>query len=69
MISISNLVVIDEGVWSFIKNSVANILGKRKSITISKPNINSVEKIKQGTESYQRLIPKRTVSAKHLGFK
>ena len=69
MIPVGNLIILDEGIWSFIKNSVANILGKRRSTVISRPDADSNQRIESGDATYRRLTPKALSSTRKLGFK
>jgi hypothetical protein len=67
MIPVSDM-FLTEGVWSFIKNSIANILGKRKSINVRSDNPN--DEIKMSESIHRKLIPRPlSVNRQKLGFR
>jgi len=69
MISMSEY-FLTEGVWSFIKNSIANLFGKRKPVSVRPSELTAEERIDQAHSIQRRLTPRPlAVSRKKLGFK
>ena len=61
---------ITEGIWSFMKNSIASILGKRKQINVKPTELDAEERIQRSEATQRRLTPKPLASSREkLGFK
>jgi len=59
-----------EGVWSFIKNSIANLFGKRRPVSVRPSELTAEDRIDQTYSIQRRLTPRPlAVSRKKLGFK
>ena len=69
MIPVGDL-FLTEGVWSFMKNSIASILGRRKSTTIRSNEMSDDDKLKSSESIQRRLTPKPLSSTRQkIGFK
>lgn len=69
MLSISEY-LLTEGIWSFIKNSIANLFGKRRPVSVKKPELTSEEKIRRQHIIQKSLTPRPLSSTRQkIGFK
>jgi len=70
MVPVSQL-FLTEGVWSFMKNSIASILGRRKSTSnIKNDSSDDEEKLQRSEATQKRLTPRPLAATReHLGFK
>lgn len=61
---------ITEGIWSFMKNSFASVLGKRKQTNVKQTELDA-ERNRQTSEAAQRRLTPRPLasSREKLGFK